>query len=69
MSVLDAAPLANGGDPAGVPLLMTGTDPRTWYAGGVTISNAAGYSHNNLVALRPDGCPVRTRLPSTLGTR
>jgi hypothetical protein len=49
-------PFAEGGDAAGCPLVVTGTDPATWTARGISITNPGGYASNNLLVLRPD-CP------------
>jgi hypothetical protein len=51
-----ADPLSTGCDPAGVPLLLSGTDPRTWTAKDVVVSTPAGYVKNNVIRLYRD-CP------------
>ena len=51
------APIAEGGNPAGVPMVFSGTDSSTWTARNVQISATAGYAKNNLLVVTPD-CPL-----------
>ena len=63
------APPSSGGDPAGVPLLMSGTDPRSWSAKNVHIGGTfSGYSRDNLLVLHDD-CPMCSDVDAATSTR
>eukprot|EP01052_Picozoa_sp_SAG31_P016890 SAG31_NODE_1136_length_9734_cov_4.139595_3_plen_333_part_00 len=47
-------PFSSGGDSAGCPLVLTGTDPATWTARDISITNPGGYAPNNILVLWPD---------------
>ena len=53
------APVADGGDPAGVALVASGTDTNTWTARNVRITSCSGYAKNDRLVALPD-CPLCT---------
>ena len=56
-------PFAEGGDSAGAPLVVTGTDPRTWTARNVHITSPGGYSQNNLLVCGRTASPPALNSP------